>query len=140
MGSAIFLTTVPAMIITSACLGLARGMTPDVARREAVWNAFRAELVGSMVASIAYGSLTVTNFRGFNQFGLIGFVGIFVAIVGFMNLTMAWMKGTQPDFSAWPVIIIGGAMWLQSVPIMRAAEKEERRERLRELFNKKDKR
>src|SRR5262249_49273880 len=40
----------------------ARGMTSDHARREAVWNAFRAELVGSTVASIAYGSLTVTRF------------------------------------------------------------------------------
>ncbi|MCL2724137.1 MAG: MMPL family transporter [Polyangiaceae bacterium] len=54
----------------------ARGMAPDVARREAVWNAFRAELVGATVASIAYGSLTITRFRGFSQFGVIGFVGM----------------------------------------------------------------
>ena len=54
----------------------ARNMPPDVARREAVWNAFRAELVGASVASIAYGSLTITNFRGFSQFGFIGFVGM----------------------------------------------------------------
>jgi uncharacterized protein len=54
----------------------ARGMVPDVARKEAVWNAFRAELVGSSVASIAYGSLTVTRFRGFSQFGVIGFFGM----------------------------------------------------------------
>src|SRR6185369_15625333 len=54
----------------------ARGMEPDVARREAVWNAFRAELVGASVASIAYGSLTVTRCRGFSQFGVIGFVGM----------------------------------------------------------------
>jgi hypothetical protein len=54
----------------------ARGMAPDLARRDAVWNAFRAELVGSTVASIAYASLTVTRFRGFNQFGVIGFVGM----------------------------------------------------------------
>ncbi|OJY26786.1 MAG: RND transporter [Myxococcales bacterium 68-20] len=54
----------------------ARQMPPDVARREAVWNAFRAELVGASVASIAYGSLTITNFRGFSQFGFIGFVGM----------------------------------------------------------------
>jgi predicted RND superfamily exporter protein len=59
----------------------ARGMAPDEARREAVWNAFRAELVGSAVASIAYGSLTVTNFRGFSQFGLIGFVGMLLVWV-----------------------------------------------------------
>ncbi len=54
----------------------ARGMEPEVARREAVLNAFRAELVGAFVASIAYGSLAVTHFRGFNQFGVIGFVGM----------------------------------------------------------------
>jgi predicted RND superfamily exporter protein len=56
----------------------ARGMEPDVARREAVWNAFRAELVGASVAAIAYGSLTVTRFRGFSQFGTIGFVGMLI--------------------------------------------------------------
>jgi predicted RND superfamily exporter protein len=62
----------------------ARGMTKEEARREAVFNAFRAELVGAAVASIAYGSLTITQFRGFSQFGTIGFVGmllVWVAIV-----------------------------------------------------------
>src|SRR5690606_11685186 len=54
----------------------ARGMKPAVARKEAVWNAFRAELVGASVAAIAYGSLTITRFRGFSQFGTIGFVGM----------------------------------------------------------------
>jgi hypothetical protein len=54
----------------------ARGMSPAEARRGAVWNAFRAELVGALVAGIAYGSLTVTSFRGFSQFGTIGFVGM----------------------------------------------------------------
>lgn len=54
----------------------ARGMEPAVARLEAVLNAFRAELVGASVASIAYGSLTITRFRGFTQFGVIGFVGM----------------------------------------------------------------
>ncbi len=54
----------------------ARGMEPAQARQEAVWNAFRAELVGACVASIAYGSLLVTQFRGFSQFGAIGFFGM----------------------------------------------------------------
>ena len=56
-------------------------MAPDEARREAVWNAFRAELVGACVGSIAYGSLTATRFRGFNQFGWIGFVGMLLVWV-----------------------------------------------------------
>ncbi len=62
----------------------ARGMPKEEARREAVLNAFRAELVGACVASIAYGSLTITQFRGFSQFGTIGFVGmllVWIAIV-----------------------------------------------------------
>src|SRR5260370_11382543 len=54
----------------------ARGRDPTAARREAVQNALRAELVGACVASIAYGSLTITHFRGFSQFGGIGFVGM----------------------------------------------------------------
>jgi predicted RND superfamily exporter protein len=54
----------------------ARGVPPDLARRQAVLSAFRAELVGAVVASIAYGSLTITEFRGFSQFGAIGFVGM----------------------------------------------------------------
>lgn len=59
----------------------ARGQEPREARREAVQNALRAELVGACVASIAYGSLTVTQFRGFNQFGWIGFVGMLLVWV-----------------------------------------------------------
>jgi predicted RND superfamily exporter protein len=55
---------------------IARGQAPAEARRTAVWNAFRAELVGAAVGSIAYGSLTITRFRGFNQFGAIGCVGM----------------------------------------------------------------
>jgi predicted RND superfamily exporter protein len=45
----------------------ARGQEPAVARREAVQNALRAELVGACVASIAYGSLTFTEFREWVQ-------------------------------------------------------------------------
>lgn len=55
---------------------VARGQHPDTARVTAVQNAFRAELVGAAVASIAYGSLTFTRFRGFSQFGVIGCVGM----------------------------------------------------------------
>lgn len=54
----------------------ARGMSSQEAKKGAVWNAFRAELVGALVAGIAYGSLTITSFRGFSQFGAIGFVGM----------------------------------------------------------------
>jgi predicted RND superfamily exporter protein len=82
----------------------ARGMPPDVARREAVWNAFRAELVGSSVASIAYGSLTVTRFRGFSQFGLIGFVGmllVWISMIPCLPALIVLVEKIQAKLPAW---------------------------------------
>ena len=67
----------------------ARGMAADEARREAVVNAFRAELVGASVAAIAYGSLTITHFRGFSQFGMIGFVGMLMVWASIVPLVPA---------------------------------------------------
>jgi uncharacterized protein len=54
----------------------ARGSPPEVARQDAVSSALRAELVGAAVGSIAYGSLVITRFRGFSQFGWIGLFGM----------------------------------------------------------------
>ncbi|HEY5244014.1 MAG TPA: MMPL family transporter, partial [Polyangiaceae bacterium] len=99
----------------------ARGQEPAEARREAVQNALRAELVGACVASIAYGSLTVTQFRGFNQFGWIGFVGMLLVWVSMIPCVPAllvivewiqsklprWMRDPepriQPDGSRGPI-------------------------------------
>ncbi len=80
----------------------ARGMEPEVARREAVLNAFRAELVGALVAAIAYGSLVVTSFRGFVQFGVIGFVGMLLVWVSMIPCVPAllvvdeWIQARVP--------------------------------------------
>ncbi len=80
----------------------ARGLSPEVARRDAVWNAFRAELVGAMVGSIAYGSLTITQFRGFSQFGMIGFVGMLLVWVSMIPCVPAlivvieWLQAHVP--------------------------------------------
>jgi uncharacterized protein len=82
----------------------ARGMAKEQARREAVLNAFRAELVGASVASIAYGSLTITQFRGFSQFGTIGFVGMLlvwaaiVPVVPAMIVSIEWIQDKLPSF------------------------------------------
>ena len=76
----------------------ARGIPKEEARREAVLNAFRAELVGASVASIAYGSLTITQFRGFSQFGTIGFVGMLlvwlaiVPVVPALIVAFEWLQ------------------------------------------------
>lgn len=45
----------------------------------AVGTTTRATLAASVGAAIAYGSLAITNFRGFNQFGYIGGVGMLMA-------------------------------------------------------------
>ena len=82
----------------------ARGQEPAEARREAVQNALRAELVGACVASIAYGSLTVTQFRGFNQFGWIGFVGMLLVWVSMIPCVPAlivvveWIQSKLPEW------------------------------------------
>jgi predicted RND superfamily exporter protein len=74
---------------------VARGMALEEARREAVVNAFRAELVGALVAAIAYGSLTVTRFRGFSQFGAIGFVGMLLVWISTLPLVPALVAALE---------------------------------------------
>ncbi|MBS2016661.1 MAG: MMPL family transporter [Deltaproteobacteria bacterium] len=81
----------------------ARGLAPDVARRDAVWNAFRAELVGASVAAIAYGSLTITRFRGFSQFGVIGFVGmllVWISMIPCVPAMIVLLEGLQERLPA----------------------------------------
>jgi predicted RND superfamily exporter protein len=68
---------------------VSRGMPPAEALRTSVLNALRAELVGACVASIAYGSLIATRFRGFNQFGAIGFVGMLAVWASIVPLVPA---------------------------------------------------
>jgi uncharacterized protein len=83
----------------------ARGMDQTTARREAVLNAFRAELVGAAVAGIAYGSLTVTSFRGFSQFGMIGFFGmllVWLAIIPVVPAMVSMLEGLSERFPRSP--------------------------------------
>lgn len=67
----------------------ARGMSSERARVESVKNALRAELAGACVASIAYGSLVLTRFRGFAQFGAIGFIGMLLVWASIVPLVPA---------------------------------------------------
>jgi predicted RND superfamily exporter protein len=81
----------------------ARGMPPAEARVDAVVNAFRAELVGACVAAIAYGSLAITDFRGFRQFGVVGFVGmllVWASIVPLVPALLVLSERLQPRLPA----------------------------------------
>lgn len=53
-----------------------RGQTVDSALASAVSATWRPTLAAALAASAAYGSLVVTDFRGFNQFGWIGGIGM----------------------------------------------------------------
>ena len=82
----------------------ARGQAPDEARKGAVWNAFRAELVGACVGAIAYGSLSITRFRGFNQFGMIGFVGmllVWVSMIPCVPAMIVIIERLQEKLPSW---------------------------------------
>lgn len=52
------------------------GRAPQEAMVVAVSSTWLATLTAALAAAVAYGSLLSTDFRGFNQFGLIGFVGL----------------------------------------------------------------
>lgn len=56
-----------------------RGELLDAALVRSVVTTVRATGIAAFAAAIAYGSLMVTQFRGFSQFGLIGAIGIVVS-------------------------------------------------------------
>lgn len=109
----------------------ARGQDAATARREAVQNALRAELVGACVASIAYGSLTVTQFRGFSQFGWIGFVGmllVWVSMIPCVPALIVVIEWIQSKLPTWlrdppPRLRADGSRGLLSGLVARATER-----------------
>jgi predicted RND superfamily exporter protein len=52
------------------------GSRVPLASEAAISKTFTATLTAALAAGLSYGSLILTNFRGFAQFGLIGFVGM----------------------------------------------------------------
>jgi predicted RND superfamily exporter protein len=58
------------------------GRPPFAAMTVAIESTWLATLTAAVAAATAYGSLLSTDFRGFNQFGLIGFTG----------MTLSWLS------------------------------------------------
>ena len=62
----------------------------------AIRGTWRPTLAAATAASVAYGSLVVTDFRGFNQFGWIGGIGMLTCWASTMLLAppiIAWLGG-----------------------------------------------
>jgi len=72
------------------------GQAPLDAMTSAVEHTWLATLTAGLAAAVAYGSLLSTDFRGFNQFGLIGFVGMTLAWISAYAVTpalaLAWER------------------------------------------------
>jgi predicted RND superfamily exporter protein len=67
------------------------GAIPGAAMAVAVRETWLATLTAALAAGISYGSLVVTDFRGFTQFGLIGGVGMAACWLATYALTPAWV-------------------------------------------------
>lgn len=66
---------------------------------------------------------------------LIAFLGLIVAFVGLMIITMPWWYNTTVAVG-WFVIFVGGIMWVQAIPGWAAAERKERAKRIFEQMRK----
>ncbi len=86
---------------------------PAVALPAAVRGAAPGTLVATLTASVAYGSLTVTPFRGFRDFGIIGAVGMllcwisaFTVLPAALTLLGSRVKGRSAE---------GMGRWLERI-------------------------
>ena len=74
----------------------ARGDDPDEALRCALGGTWRGTLVASIAASAAYASLTVTSFRGFYQFGVMGAAGALFCWLATYSILPAMLIAARP--------------------------------------------
>jgi predicted RND superfamily exporter protein len=75
------------------------GRDPSGALRLAVGGTWLGTATASLAASISYGSLMATDFRGFSQFGFIGCVGMLLCWLGTFAVTPALVAALE---SRWP--------------------------------------
>ena len=89
---------------------------PEDAMAEAVHGTLRPTIVASLGASIAYGSLAATSFRGFADFAIIGGVGMILCWIATYTLVPALLlrfaantrvKTSDPFLGSWIARIFG---------------------------------
>ena len=82
-----------------------RAVPVEPALAQAIAGALPGTLVAALAAATSYGSLAVTHFRGFRQFGFIGGIGMLTAWVSTFLLTpplVAWLE-RRAGRERWPV-------------------------------------
>jgi predicted RND superfamily exporter protein len=70
------------------------GAEPRAALAPALFGSLHGTLAASLTAAVAYGSLIVTDFRGFRHFGIIGVVGMiacWLAAYTVLPVTLTWL-------------------------------------------------
>jgi len=89
----------------------------------AVWGARSGTVVAALAAATAYGSLMLTQFRGFHQFGVIGAVGMIACWAMAFLLSPSLLAFLDRDASSQrggahrPVIMGRVADWVQRHPL-----------------------
>ncbi|QQR88563.1 MAG: MMPL family transporter [Myxococcales bacterium] len=69
-----------------------KGKGTNAAIAKTHYGVWGATLTASLAAALAYGSLTITDFRGFRDFGIIGSVGMALCWIGSMVLLPALVR------------------------------------------------
>jgi predicted RND superfamily exporter protein len=90
-----------------------RGATVDAAMRIAIASTWRGTRLAALAAALAYGSLALTDFRGFNQFGYIGGLGMVLAwLATLLVLPALWVLCDRRGTGAARPGPAGGFAWL----------------------------
>lgn len=67
---------------------------------------------------------------------LVGMAGLFVALVGTMYIVMPWwFESTRT--TGYVITVVGVLMWLQAVPVLKASDRAEMKQRFLEELNRK---
>jgi predicted RND superfamily exporter protein len=100
----------PIILLARYCELRRKGNVPGEAMACALDDTWRPTLAAALAAGVSYGSLALTDFRGFSQFGVIGAVG--------MTLCWAATYTTLPAI----VFLLERAGWMR----VRASERSDR--------------
>ena len=90
----------------------ARGTPVAAASRIAIAGTWRGTGLAALAAALAYGSLALTDFRGFNQFGYIGGVGMLLAwLATLLVLPALWVLCDRRERGTTRIAARAGFRW-----------------------------